>query len=271
MRYRLNKRLMAMQPDETLQDGDCLVEVVGKKEYWDQYNKLVQDHMLMRSLNQAQYCKVDLLHTCDIGTFVIPDKKHILKKVKIFGYYMDKEKLIFIDDHGSVEELLNDIEKNQILEKTYVAHLFFEFLETLVKDDVSFLQDYEENLMGMEEQIMSGKVGSRQIPGEILKIRRELSRLCAYYTQLMNLGCSLSENYNNLLSPEECNLFHLFSDRVTRLVDQTKELKDYALQIREMHQTSLDEKQNNAISFLTVVTTIFMPLTLIAGWYGMNF
>ena len=33
----------------------------------------------------------------------------------------------------------------------------------------------------------------------------------------------------------------------------------------------LDIKQNNIMTILTVVTTIFMPLTLIVGWYGMNF
>ena len=36
-------------------------------------------------------------------------------------------------------------------------------------------------------------------------------------------------------------------------------------------QTQIDIRQNEIMKILTVVTTIFMPLTLIAGWYGMNF
>ena len=43
------------------------------------------------------------------------------------------------------------------------------------------------------------------------------------------------------------------------------------MQLREMHQTQVDIRQNEIMKFLTIVTTIFMPLTLIAGWYGMNF
>ena len=43
------------------------------------------------------------------------------------------------------------------------------------------------------------------------------------------------------------------------------------MQLREMHQTQVDMHQNQIMKFLTIVTTIFMPLTLIAGWYGMNF
>ena len=43
------------------------------------------------------------------------------------------------------------------------------------------------------------------------------------------------------------------------------------MQIRDLQHTQLEVKQNHIMTFLTVVTAIFMPLTLIVGWYGMNF
>ena len=39
----------------------------------------------------------------------------------------------------------------------------------------------------------------------------------------------------------------------------------------ELYHTQLEVRQNHIMTILTVVTAIFMPLTLIAGWYGMNF
>lgn len=81
----------------------------------------------------------------------------------------------------------------------------------------------------------------------------------------------MTENYNGLLKDEDCALFHLFSGPMTRLTEHGKELREYALQIQEMYQVHIDMKQNHVLSFLTMVTAIFMPLTLIAGWYGMNF
>ena len=48
-------------------------------------------------------------------------------------------------------------------------------------------------------------------------------------------------------------------------------LLDYTNQIRETYESRLDVKQNRIMTILTVVTAIFMPLTLIVGWYGMNF
>ena len=42
-------------------------------------------------------------------------------------------------------------------------------------------------------------------------------------------------------------------------------------QLRDLIQSHLDERQNRIMTVLTVITSIFLPLTLIAGWYGMNF
>ena len=55
------------------------------------------------------------------------------------------------------------------------------------------------------------------------------------------------------------------------MYDMVQTLKEYSMQLREMHQTQIDIRQNEIMKVLTIVTTLFMPLTLIAGWYGMNF
>ena len=51
----------------------------------------------------------------------------------------------------------------------------------------------------------------------------------------------------------------------------TTSLSEYTTQIRDLNQAQIDIKQNKIMTILTVITSIFMPLTLIAGWYGMNF
>ena len=42
-------------------------------------------------------------------------------------------------------------------------------------------------------------------------------------------------------------------------------------QLREAYQSQLSIRQNDLMKVFTVVTAIFLPLTLIVGWYGMNF
>ena len=71
--------------------------------------------------------------------------------------------------------------------------------------------------------------------------------------------------------PHASRLFDHLTGRAQRLLSATEQEKEYALQLREMHQTQLDMRQNQIMKILTIVTTVFLPLSLIAGWYGMNF
>lgn len=70
---------------------------------------------------------------------------------------------------------------------------------------------------------------------------------------------------------ETLRLLDLFSQRVERLKDETSLLRDYTLQIQDMYQSQIGVRQNDIMKTLTIVTTIVLPLSLLAGWYGMNF
>ena len=48
-------------------------------------------------------------------------------------------------------------------------------------------------------------------------------------------------------------------------------MREHTVQVRELYQSQQQDKQNHLMGVLTAVSTIFLPLTLIAGWYGMNF
>ena len=57
-----------------------------------------------------------------------------------------------------------------------------------------------------------------------------------------------------------------------RLRDEAaRTLREYVLQVRELFQAEIDIRQNRIMKTLAIVTTIFLPLSLVAGWNGMNF
>ena len=103
------------------------------------------------------------------------------------------------------------------------------------------------------------------------EIRGDIRDLRRHYDQLIDLGQELEENENNFFKPENTRYFRLFTDRMSRLHDTANSIRDYTVQIRDLYHTQMEIKQNRIMTLLTVVTTIFMPLTLIVGWYGMNF
>ena len=54
-------------------------------------------------------------------------------------------------------------------------------------------------------------------------------------------------------------------------MNKTSHLLEYAGQVNDAYQAKVDAKQNSNMQFLMIVSTVFFPLALITGWYGMNF
>ena len=249
---------------------DCpLVQVMTLEEYRNSRERVSQELIFERNLHHIHYCKADWLDQAIFGTFLIPRKEARLGDKGGFCLYLDRKRLLFIDDTGFAQSLMDSIAEEKSSEKTSLVHLLFQFMEYMIRDDVLFLQKYEEKLTTMEEELLDK--GLDNVNRAILQCRKELLRLNSYYEQLADMSETLVENHNGFLDEKDCYLFSLFGDRASRLYSNTQALKEYTMQIREMYQSQIDIRQNRIMSFLTIVTTVFMPLTLITGWYGMNF
>ncbi len=72
------------------------------------------------------------------------------------------------------------------------------------------------------------------------------------------------------IDQENANVFGFYARRVERLQKNVLVLREYVIQVRESYEAETDISLNRMMRLFTVVTVIFLPLTLIAGWYGMN-
>ena len=62
-----------------------------------------------------------------------------------------------------------------------------------------------------------------------------------------------------------------FNAPMAGLREESQLLREYCSQVQNLFQSEIDTKQNRIMQILTIVTTVFLPLSLLAGWYGMNF
>ncbi|MDO4345351.1 MAG: CorA family divalent cation transporter, partial [Eubacteriales bacterium] len=81
----------------------------------------------------------------------------------------------------------------------------------------------------------------------------------------------LLDNANMLICEEEMLHFNILHNRVDRCYAAVLNLQDYVTQMREAYQAQIDIEQNELMKVFTLITTLFLPLTLMVGWYGMNF
>ncbi len=203
------------------------------------------------------------------GTFFVPDRTDITGKQNIFAFALDEKGIVLIDDDEYVENLVESVRKQKKWRLPSQERFLYDLLEQMIGPDLRLLEETEHRLNLAEEEILQGE--TEEYPKEINDIRGELLDLRMHYEQLVDLGQELEENENGFFRQENLRFFRLFTERVMRLQDRVTSLREYVVQLRDLVQSQQAERQNRIMTLLTVVATIFMPLTLIAGWYGMNF
>ena len=222
----------------------------------------------LQGMRQIQYCKLETYRECILGTMCVPTPENDQIIKHRFGFYQLGYCLFGIGEEAYLKEYIEKMDKKSYQE--YNARLLLLLLmEKLLEEDVLYLQEQEQHLTELEEKLLV------RIPEHfnerIIRYRKRFTIFHAYYEQLMNIGDIMQTTMSLELTAEERAGWQLYANRAERLHDHVELLREYLVQIRELYESLINLQQNKVMSMLTVVTTIFLPLTLIAGWYGMNF
>jgi magnesium transporter len=145
----------------------------------------------------------------------------------------------------------------------------YSFFNHLTAGDSEKLENLEDEISDIEEHILEGV--EKDYILDIVRMRKRLMFYKKYYEQLLDVAESIEENVNGLLSSGALRSFRMFTARVERLNRNLTNLRDYITQVREAYQSQVDIGLNQIMKLFTVITAIFLPLTLLVGWYGMNF
>ena len=203
------------------------------------------------------------------GTFSIPDRQQISGPRHRFSFALDEHGVALVDDGGYIAQKVEMISRTKKWRLPSLERFLYDLLETIIAQDLALLESTEKRINAIEEAILRGEVET--YPQELNDIRGDLLDLRVHYEQLIDLGQELEENENGFFQEDNLRYFRLFTARVMRLQDMVTGQREYVVQLRDLIQVQMDVKQNRIMTLLTVITSIFLPLTLIAGWYGMNF
>ena len=213
--------------------------------------------------------KAEVNYDSVTGTFSIPNRQDFTKKDTAFAFALDEKGIVFIDDSGTALRITTQIQSIKKWRVPCLERFIYDFIDQLISGDQQLLSRYEWELYGLESAI-TREQDSVSID-RVNDIRGDVRDLHNHYEQLLDMAEVFEENENNFFSKENLRYFRLLNDRIQRLLDSSAAIGEYTMQIRDLYKMHLDIKQNNIMTILTAVTTIFMPLTLIVGWYGMNF
>ena len=269
MYYKIRNTLEEIRAEEIFDGEECYVAVVSPEEWTRDKEKFNMGIDLEFEIENLFMTKAEVNYDSLTGSFIIPDRSDLLESSNRFAFALDERGIVFIDHDGYAASLVKRIAATKKWRYPGLERFIYDFLETIISGDLNMLERYEDEITIIEDRILEGN-----LTGELERnneIRGELLKLKMYYEQLIDLGQELAENENDFFMSDNLRFFELFTARVTRLQRLVSTLKEYTMQVRELYQSELSVKQNRIMTVLTVVTTIIMPLTLVTGWYGMNF
>jgi magnesium transporter len=147
--------------------------------------------------------------------------------------------------------------------------LAHEVLDSMVDLYFPVLENLEEHLQDLEEQIEANP-GS-EIVGQFFALRRSLLKLRRISLRQVDIFYALSHRNMSFVTPQDTLLFRDVYDHMVRIVEIAESSRDILSGILNIHLSLMSNRLNDIVRVLTLFSAIMLPLTFIAGIYGMNF
>lgn len=242
--------------------------IISFDELKSESNKLGVNERIVNECFRSGMSKFESHEGLDFIVLDIPDDIDQLKNPQRTCIYLTNKLLLFVsDDHKLLDDIIAEIEteKTKNISSGKILHLFF---DKLTFDDALILEKIEQDISELEEKLITSE--KSDLIDDFVTFRKKLLTLKRYYEQLLEISEAIEQNENGLIDKTVLRYFKILTNRVNRLFSSVLNLRDYVTQVREAYQAQMDINLNKVMKFFTVITSIFLPSTLIVGWYGMN-
>ena len=215
-------------------------------------------------INEGQIETFEAFDKFDIIAFDWYDIKDAESEPSQILIYIDKDDVFVIcENEMSYKEACRCFAQTDCNERT-----LYNFFKKLFVTDSKYLDELEDTISDLDDKVIHGI--SDKVREKIVDMRYHILHLKKYYEQFERIFEELIDNDNDVLGDEFVKYFEILDNRIERISKEVMNLREYIVQVRESYQAQIDIEQNRLMKVFTLVTSIFMPLSLIAGWYGMN-
>lgn len=185
-----------------------------------------------------------------------------------FAFLLSADSLTLMDDGGVCAPVLDGIAASDLLIDS-PGDALCALIGELLRAHPEQLSHVRADFETFEQLILEGR--ERIDRARMMADSRRMLGLDTFYQGLSDVAEALGGSEAAFLARATRMRFASLSRQLDRLSARLESLQGYALQVNGLYQESIDIRQNNVMQWLTVVTTIAMPLTVVTGWFGMNF
>lgn len=148
-------------------------------------------------------------------------------------------------------------------------YLAYALADNIVDHYYSVMEEVGDLIESIEDKIMENP--EEEIKGEIHALRRELQRARKFVIPLREAAARFSRS-DNLLISERTKVFIMdLLDHTIQVSETLDHHRDSLHSLQDLYNGEVSYRMNQVMQVLTVVSTVFIPLTFLCGVYGMNF
>lgn len=265
--FKIRSTLEECSPEEAIGD-EQFVAVLNSAEWAEKADSFDMGIEMEMQLSTITATRAEVNYDSLTGSFYLPNREDPTAPGAGFAFALDEKGIVFVDDGDSALSIIRRVQRTKKWKLPSMERFLYDFLEQIIHDDAFVLNRYEMELNELEKDL---KEESDDVILRLNEILGSIRELRMHYEQLMDLGQELEENENSFFNNDNLRYFHLFTARIAILRDMAASTRDYIIQLRDYYESQMGLRQNRIMTLLTVITSIFLPLTLITGWYGMNF
>lgn len=151
------------------------------------------------------------------------------------------------------------------------AYLLHQILDNIVDQYMPVVEDFDLSISSLEERVFEAGIGSRAVLEDIMELRRSVARLRRISARQREVLYRISHGEFQQIPPDVLPFYRDVHDHLLRVTDLTESYRDLVSGLSDIHLSILANRTNDVMKTLAVVSAVILPLSLIAGIYGMNF
>ena len=155
--------------------------------------------------------------------------------------------------------------------KRGAAYLLHHILDELVDLYMPIVDDYDKALNDLEDRVFDMKRPNNAVLGDVMDIRRSVARLKRISSRQLEVLYRMSHGEFPQIPENVLPFFRDVHDHLQRISDLSEGYRDMVSGLFDIHFAVVGNRTNDVMKTLAVLSAIILPLSLIAGIYGMNF
>ena len=148
-------------------------------------------------------------------------------------------------------------------------YLAYAVIDIIVDQYYSVIDQLEENIEKLEEEINIDVDTIEK--SRIFNLKKQLIKTRKSILPLREAISSFYRSDSKLIDERTKPFIRDIYDHIIQVIDSVDSLRDIISGLHDLYLSEISLKMNNVMKFLTIITAIFVPITFLAGLYGMNF